>query len=288
MLRVVSFFVNRMPGLVKGILALVGFILARVVRYRSDVIYKNLKNSFGHKKSDTELKQLHFDYYRVLMRYLYENLERISKPTEVSLTRLIMENTAKWKETISTRPTIILASHYGNWEYNLSLLPAVMTQRMIVLYKPLANAFSGRIMEKIRTLHGAEIYPSDQMVRVLAANRGQPVTYVLIADQTPFNMNGVYWNTFLSQRTPWLNGAEKLATRYAMQVVYIHQIPLPEGNKKYYQLKPEIITTDASIEPPGFVTEKYSRLLEAEIASEPEFWLWSHKRWKRAHTDPGT
>ena len=31
----------------------------------------------------------------------------------------------------------------------------------------------------------------------------------------------------------------------------------------------------------GAITEKHTQLLEQNIMAKPEFWLWSHKRWKR-------
>jgi KDO2-lipid IV(A) lauroyltransferase len=35
----------------------------------------------------------------------------------------------------------------------------------------------------------------------------------------------------------------------------------------------------------GEISEMHTRLLEQEIKSKPEYWLWSHKRWKRAVPD---
>ncbi|MEM8909754.1 MAG: lipid A biosynthesis acyltransferase, partial [Bacteroidota bacterium] len=32
--------------------------------------------------------------------------------------------------------------------------------------------------------------------------------------------------------------------------------------------------------PEWAITEKHVRLLEAEIRRAPQFWLWSHRRWK--------
>jgi KDO2-lipid IV(A) lauroyltransferase len=32
------------------------------------------------------------------------------------------------------------------------------------------------------------------------------------------------------------------------------------------------------------ITERYVRILEQEIISEPEMWMWTHRRWK--HTPP--
>ena len=31
----------------------------------------------------------------------------------------------------------------------------------------------------------------------------------------------------------------------------------------------------------GEITEQHAKMLEKEIVAAPEFWIWSHKRWKR-------
>ncbi len=36
----------------------------------------------------------------------------------------------------------------------------------------------------------------------------------------------------------------------------------------------------------GEITEKHTRLLEEEIRALPQYWLWTHKRWKRKRSDP--
>ena len=33
------------------------------------------------------------------------------------------------------------------------------------------------------------------------------------------------------------------------------------------------------------ITEMYTRMLEEEISEAPEFWLWSHNRWKRTYEE---
>ena len=35
----------------------------------------------------------------------------------------------------------------------------------------------------------------------------------------------------------------------------------------------------------GEITEMHTRLLEADIEKCPEYWLWTHKRWKRTKPD---
>jgi KDO2-lipid IV(A) lauroyltransferase len=40
--------------------------------------------------------------------------------------------------------------------------------------------------------------------------------------------------------------------------------------------------TDADKHTPDFqITDQYIRLLEQMIQQAPQFWLWSHNRWKR-------
>ena len=43
------------------------------------------------------------------------------------------------------------------------------------------------------------------------------------------------------------------------------------------------MTNDAKNIPNYDLTDMYARLLEESIQSHPEYWLWSHKRWKRTY-----
>ncbi|MBK8052930.1 MAG: lysophospholipid acyltransferase family protein [Saprospiraceae bacterium] len=165
---------------------------------------------------------------------------------------------------------------------NMVLLPCFVSQRVIAFYKPISDTTIDNIMLNIRSAFGLELYPIEQTMRVMNHLKDENILYVFIGDQTPLNMNGVYWNTFLHQATPWLTGAEKLAKKYNLPVLYLQQIPETECNISY-TLRFHIITENPDHEASGSITEKYSRILENEIIAKPEYWLWSHKRWKRAH-----
>lgn len=96
----------------------------------------------------------------------------------------------------------------GN-EYGIIAL--FVSQRVIAFYKPISDTTIDNIMLNIRSAFGLELYPIEQTMRVMNHLKDENILYVFIGDQTPLNMNGVYWNTFLHQATPWLTGAEKLA-----------------------------------------------------------------------------
>jgi len=48
----------------------------------------------------------------------------------------------------------------------------------------------------------------------------------------------------------------------------------------YYTLEYKIVSRDASMSAEGEITKKQTRILEELICEDPQFWLWSHKRWK--------
>jgi KDO2-lipid IV(A) lauroyltransferase len=58
---------------------------------------------------------------------------------------------------------------------------------------------------------------------------------------------------------------------------------MDKPTKWLYKLKFHSISTKSQNTMQGEITEKYARLLEKGITSRPEYWLWSHRRWKRSH-----
>ena len=283
MLFFIRLITNRSPLVLKIVLWKTGLILQYILKYRSKVILSNLESSVGFQYSKEQIKNIHKKYYSVLIRYIREVFYIISYD-KIRLKSLIkIDNAEKWSNYFQLqKSTIITASHYGNWEMNMVLLPCFVRQRVIAFYKPISDTTIDNIMLKIRSAFGLELYPIEQTMRVMNHLRDENILYIFIGDQTPLNMNGVYWNMFLHQATPWLTGAEKLAKKYNLPVLYLQQIPETETNISY-TLRFHIITENPDYEASGSITEKYSRILENEIIAKPEYWLWSHKRWKRAH-----
>jgi KDO2-lipid IV(A) lauroyltransferase len=54
-----------------------------------------------------------------------------------------------------------------------------------------------------------------------------------------------------------------------------------QSKRGYYSITFESIAHDPKDYKWGEITEKHVRALEREIITAPEFWMWSHKRWKR-------
>lgn len=271
------------PFLIDILLWKTKLFLKYILRYRSKVIFTNLKRSFGNQYDDKQIQKIQNENYDVLLRYIRETFYIISHDLQTLKSKIKLGESEKWLSFLSVqKSTIVTASHYGNWEMNMVLLPAFIQQRVVAFYKPISDKTVDHIMLKIRSAHGLELHPIEQTARIMTKYKAENVLYIFIGDQSPLNMNGVYWNTFLHQETPWLTGAEKLAKKFNYPVLYLKQVPQSEGTLSYI-LHFQSITENPDLEAPGAITEKYSRILEKEIINKPAFWLWSHKRWKRAH-----
>ncbi len=283
-LKFIKLIINYLPFIFEIILWKIKIILKYIIRYRKKVIITNLINSLGKDKVSYKLEEIKDDYYNVLIRYLRESMYILAWPKVKLLNAIRSSNSEEWRKfAVLNTSCIVTASHYGNWEMNMVLFPTLIKSRVVAFYKPISNKLMNDVMYNIRSKYGLELYPIEQTARIMTKLKNEQIMFIFIGDQTPVNMNGVYWNIFLNQTTPWLNGAEKLARKYKLPVVYLKQVPEKYKDKNFfYTLDINWISDGIDIKE-GEVTEKYTRILEAEILTKPQYWLWSHKRWKRAH-----
>ncbi len=283
-LKFIKFIINYTPLLFEILLWKIKIILKYILQYRKKVIISNLNNSFGQGLTKNDLDAITDQYYDVLIRYFRESMYIMAWPKEKLLNAIRPSNSLEWQKFSAMNSScIVTASHYGNWEMNMVLFPTLIKARVVAFYKPISNKLIDSVMHNIRSKYGLELYPIEQTARIMTKLKHEKIMYIFIGDQTPVNMNGVYWNTFLNQKTPWLNGAEKLAKKYNFPVVYLKQIPESVQRKNVYYTLDIIPISDGKKMEDVHITEKYAAILEEEIISNPPYWLWSHKRWKRAH-----
>lgn len=258
--------------------------------YRKRIIRQNLKNAFPGKKP-AEIRQIHHQYIRVIMRYISEAFQVFGNTKKDMARTCYVQQNPDWEDCFThSGSAIVMASHFGNWETNVVLLPEFTTKKVVGFYKPLRHKGLDKILKSYRSRYGLLLIPIDQTVRYMSQHKNEDTVYIFLADQGPFNLNGAYWNRFLHQMTPWYTGAEKLARRWHLPVFYLAQIPMVSQESfqsgPWYRLEIKTICTKPEILEEGVITEKYTRILEHEIQTLPAYWLWSHRRWKRAHAAP--
>ena len=261
------------------------FIFNRVYAYRKTVIDLNLIHAFPHKRSE-ELWFIRNNYYRHLADFFAETIKSISI-SKVELKERIQLHHDSYALLRAYEKTgqhiFVVLGHYGNWEW-ASLLAGLETKLpSYALYATPSNKTFEKFLLKNRSRFGCQLVAMNQVKSLYVNLQKQASLVAFVADQTPVDTENAYWTKFMSMDTPFFKGFETLAQKTNAIVVYAS---IKKINRGYYELSFETITqqakTDSETLPGNFIAEKYIRLLEKDIQTKPEYWLWSHRRWKRA------
>jgi Kdo2-lipid IVA lauroyltransferase/acyltransferase len=246
--------------------------------YRRKVVATNLKNSFPE-KTEEELKSIEKKYYRHLADLVIETF-KVTHMTKAEqrkrFTYSNLEIIDKLQE--EKRDIIAVLGHYNNWEWP-TLLPYYLKYKIIIIYKPLQNKYFNRFINNNRSKFGIVLTPTSQIIREIVNYKRNNINTlsVFISDQTPPKGDIKYWTTFLNQDTPVFTGVEKIASKYDMAIVFFHIQKVKRG---HYNLDIELLLDHTAGLPEKLITEAHVRRLEEIIREKPEYWIWSHRRWK--------
>jgi len=276
---VFNYIITLLPFKVLYLISDIFFLLLyHVVKYRRSVVENNLKRAFPE-KSPEELKKIGRRFYRHLSDIFIETLKPIHmSPQQINRRFTVTDTSLVDRFFEEGRDVVALSSHYNNWEW-LSALQLSALHQVITIYKPLKNKDFDRFMLKIRTKFGMRVSPMNHILRDLVNCRNENIRTMsgFVADQTPPRDDNAMWTTFLNQDTGFFRGAEKVAVKYDMPVVFMHIRKIKRG---FYELEYRLITEHPREEEPNFIISRYVSMLEEVIRSKPEYWLWSHRRWK--------
>jgi KDO2-lipid IV(A) lauroyltransferase len=253
-------------------------VMYHLVRYRRKVVEKNLRNAFPE-KSPEERRQIEKKFYRHLTDMLFETLKAIHFSRRQMKQRFSIPDTSLTDRFFDEgRDVVALSSHYNNWEW-LSSMQLSIRHKAITIYKPLKNKDFDDFMFRLRSRFGVCITPMSHIIRDLVRCRSEKVLTLsgFIGDQTPPRDDISYWTTFLNQDTGFYRGAEKVAVKYDIPVIFMHIIKKKRG---FYELEYSLISEHPRDEEPNAITSRYVTMLENIIREKPEYWLWSHRRWK--------
>jgi len=246
--------------------------------YRRKIVAKNLRNSFPE-KSDKELKVIEKRFYRHLADLFIEILKLTHMNKAQSVKRMTLTNPELLERLYNDgRDILAIVGHFNNWEWMRSIIYYTRYQ-IVSIYKPLQNKRFDRFMLGLRGRRGMILTPMSNIVReILDARRiNRRSVYTFITDQTPPKGDIKFWTNFLNQDTPVYLGVEKIALKYDMAVVFFYPQKIKRG---YYTFKGELLFEHTAGLPEHVITEKHVRRLEEVIRENPEYWIWSHRRWK--------
>lgn len=257
---------------------IVYLILYYVISFRKKVVRGNLTRSFPA-LDISEIKIIERKFYKHLADIFLESLKlfsisenqlrkRFSKSNPQVLNRFYEEG----------KSVIIVGGHYNNWEMAAIASNFQVKHPSLGIYSPFQNKYFKKKISESRSRFGVILVPQIHVKRYMVRYQDQLTATIYGIDQSPTSRKNIVWNTFMNQETSWFVGAERYAREFNYPVVYAHIIKVKRG---FYEMEFKVIEENPGNTAEGAIIEKYVRYLEQKIIEKPEFWLWSHRRWKR-------
>ncbi len=249
-----------------------------IIKYRRKVVIENLLNSFPE-KSKSEIEQIEKRFYRYLADLVFESIKTLSISANELKKRFTFKNPELMTNCLQNGKSLIAVSgHYGNWEWGPLAIGLQVKEKVLIVYKPLSDKrFEGLMNESMRSRFGAVMVPMKQTLRQVIEYKNQPHILVLVGDQTPSREESEYFTSFLNQQTAVFLGIEKIAEKTNDPIVYFSINKIKRG---YYECSIKSLINNPKRTTKYEITEAHTRELEKNIRFCPEYWLWSHKRWK--------
>jgi Kdo2-lipid IVA lauroyltransferase/acyltransferase len=272
-------FISLLPfAILYGISDVIFILMYYVIGYRKKVVMQNLRNSFPE-KSEQEIKAIAWRFYRHFCDLFVEIIKLTSISSESINKRIRVTNPEVLEEMYSKGKSCIIATgHYGNWEW-LPSISSVGKYHTFSVYKPLNNKYFDDYFIHIRSRFGLEVVPMRATLRgLLTLKKNNTLTLAcLIADQSPMKSEIQHWVRFLNQDTAVYLGIEKLSQQLDMPVLFCVAQKVKRG---YYNVEVKVLFENPKATAEFEITDTHTRKLEEAIIAQPEYWLWSHRRWK--------
>ena len=254
------------------------FIVYYIVGYRKKTVRANLTLALPH-LNDEERLVIEKKSYQHLCDMFMEMIKTMTISSEEMNKRFVITNLEVIKDYEKKGKSIMLiASHYASWEWLITLNQKISFQGVGV-YKKLANKYFDKLVRDIRSKYNTELVPTYKTIPLIAANQknGIHCVYGLASDQSPKADRIFHWDSFMGVEVPVHTGPEMLAKKYDMTVVFAKVKKVKRG---YYELT-IIPLSDNPNSVPGFaITHTFIKEVEKQIHEAPEYYFWTHKRWK--------
>ena len=264
--------------IIYGISDLFFLIIRYVVGYRKKVILDNLAKCFPS-KSKAERKRIMSKFYRHFCDFALESVKMYSMTPRQMARRL----TVKGMDVLNNfadqgKSVIVLGMHYNNWEWGSYLQTQAKHQVLMVYNSIRGNASMEKFILHSREKWGGQSIPMYRSVRAIMEymRKGKPAILWLAADQTP-PPTTPFWTIFLNRETPFFSGPEKIGIKTNQPIVFIYLKKLSRGK---YEANISVLAEEPNKLQPNEILLRYSRKMEEIILKEPEYYLWSHRRWK--------
>lgn len=253
------------------------------IGYRKKVVTNNLKLVFPE-KSEKEINELRKNFYKHLCDMFLEMAKTMTISEKELKKRFKILNPEELKRLENLNKSVILIfGHYASWEWSI-VIQNYINFKGLAVYKRLANKYFDKLVKDIRSKFNTDLISTKETIQIINDNEAKGIKSItgFLSDQSPRLTNEVYWGKFMGIDVPCFTGAERLAKKLDLTTAYLKVTKVKRG---FYEA--EIITLAEN--PSEFkdyeLTDMFLREVEKQIYTAPEFYFWTHKRWKHKKTN---
>lgn len=249
-----------------------------IIGYRKKTVRENLALALPHlsekERLDIEKKSFHHmcDVFLEMIKTLTISKSEMHK-------HYVFNNLEVYSDLEKKGKSIaLLCAHYASYEWAVSMNSKINFEGYAV-YKKINNRYFDKLVRDIRSKFKATLITTKETIPVMASNfRSKKLgLYGLVSDQSPKLGSFFHWNKFMGIEVPIHTGGEMLAKKYDMNVIFLRTKKVKRG---YYEATFEVLSENTNEVPNYEITDNFLKLVEQQIYEQPEFYLWSHKRWK--------
>lgn len=260
-------------------------IVYKIAGYRKKTVSENLALALPH-LNDKERKKIEKKFYSHFCDTLVEMIKTMTISDKELKKRFTFDNIEVVHEVEQRGKSIaLICGHYASYEWLLVMNKYLTTHKGFGVYKTIRNKYFDRLVRKIRSRFDSELIDTRSTIPVMRTNKRNGVLayYGFLSDQSPKLQSAVYWTDFFGMEVPVHVGAEMLAKKLDLNVMFVKGSKVKRG---YYKAKFIPYNHDPKDIPNFEITDEFIRLLELQILEAPEYYLWTHKRFKHRRNNP--
>lgn len=259
-----------------GLLAVIFYYFIPI---RKKTVFDNLTNAFPE-YDEKKIQSIAFNTYKSFLTAFIEILY-LSKISRQELEAAV---NCPNKDLIETKfkeekGVILLAAHFGNWEYVAASVALQLNLPFSVVVKPQRNPYVSDWMNNVRTRWNNDIVSLGLSIRKTYQTLKEKKIVAMVADQRgPQESIKV---EFFGRKVSVHVGPAVLALKTGAPILC--GIPVRQKDSIYKIVMHEISKDNLPEDDEEKIIElsqRHTSYLESFIREYPEQWLWMHKRWK--------
>lgn len=255
------------------------------IGYRKKVVTDNLILVFPE-KSNNEINDIKKKFYKHMVDMFLEMIKSLTISKRELNKRFIITNPEELKRLeAQNKSVVIMYGHYASYEWSV-VVENYLNFKGYGIYKRIKNIYFDKLARRIRSKYNTTLIPTKETIASITQNEAKGVKSMIafLSDQSPKSIAKAYhWVNFMNIKVPCFTGAEMIAKKLDLAVTYLKINKVKRG---YYKAEFIPLADNARDYKDYHITDAFTRLLEDQIKAAPEYYLWTHKRWKHKDKAP--